>query len=141
VLKNINDAKSRGATVLAGGVANGPCVEPTLLENVPTDHVLCTEEAFAPVAVLVAYDDFDDAIALANASNFGLQAGVYTRDITWAFAAFERLDVGGVLINQPPTMRIDNLPYGGVKDSGFGREGIDFAIEDMTEPRVMIVKL
>jgi len=140
VVASFRSAVAAGATILTGGAAEGPCVQPTLLENVPTSHELWAEEAFAPVAVLAGYETFDDAIRMANDSHYGLQAGVFTRDIGRTFAAFESLDVGGVMINQPPTFRLDNLPYGGVKDSGVGREGAGWAIEEMTEPRVMIIR-
>lgn len=140
ILDWVRSAQQSGATVLTGGVASGPCIEPTLLENVPADHPLCVEEAFAPVAILRPYDDFAEALRIANDSRYGLQAGVFTRDLDRALTAFETLEVGGVMINQPPTMRLDNLPYGGIKDSGFGREGIECAIEEMTEGRMMVVK-
>lgn len=140
VLKLIESAKRAGAIVLSGGDASGPCIEPTLLENAPADHPICTDEAFAPLAVLSAYDTFDEALAIANDSRYGLQTGVYTRDIGRIFQAFETLEVGSVLINQGPTFRLDHLPYGGVKDSGVGREGVRWAIEEMTELRTLIIK-
>ena len=140
LLASIQSAQSRGANVLLGGQMIGPCVSPALLENVPADHALCAEEAFAPVAILIAYDTFDDAIRIVNASRYGLQAGVFTHDIRRVQQAYDELDVGAVLINQTPTFRIDNLPYGGPKDSGFGREGIASAMEEMTEPKVLIIR-
>ncbi len=141
VVSLIDSARSLGATILTGGGgASGPCVEPTLLENVPADHPICREEAFAPLAVLSAYDSFDDALRQANDSPYGLQAGIYTRDIGRIMKAFHTLEVGSVLVNQTPTYRIDNLPYGGVKDSGFGREGPRWAMEDMTELRTLVIK-
>jgi acyl-CoA reductase-like NAD-dependent aldehyde dehydrogenase len=138
VLKMIDNAVAAGARLLCGGRAAGPCIEPAILENVPASHDLVAEEAFAPVAVLIPYDDFADALRLANASRYGLQAGVFTRDAALAERAFAELEVGAVLINQVPTFRLDPLPYGGVKDSGFGREGPRWAIEEMTEVRVRI---
>lgn len=140
VLAMIESARAQGATVLTGGGADGPCVTPTLLENVPVDHPLCTEEAFAPLAVLAPYDSFDEALALANRSRYGLQTGVFTRDIGRILHAFHALEVGSVLINQVPTYRIDNLLYGGAKDSGAGREGVRWAIEEMTELRTLVIK-
>ncbi len=136
----IDSAKSKGAIVLCGGVAEGNCIEPTLLENVPADHPACRDEAFAPIAVLTAYDDYADALRIANDSPYGLQAGVFTQDIGRIMQAFDTLDVGGVLINQVPTFRIDNLPYGGVKDSGVGREGPRYAMEEMTELKTLVIK-
>ena len=116
-------------------------LEPALLENVPEDEKLRTEEAFGPVAVLSRFHDFDDALALANNSAYGLQAGVFTRDIQKAYRAWDVLEVGGVIINDVPSWRADQMPYGGVKHSGLGREGVRYAIEDMTEVRTMVLRL
>ena len=115
-------------------------LEATLLENVPKNVSLCTEEAFGPVAVLSQFDSFDEALAEVNASKFGLQAGIFTRDIYKAHKAWDVLDVGGVVIGDVPSWRVDNMPYGGVKDSGLGREGIRFAMEDMTEIRNLVIR-
>src|SRR5262249_19038837 len=117
------------------------CLEPTILEGVPRNAALWCDEAFAPVLVLQRYSDFDAALAEVNASRFGLQAGVFTRDLDRAWRAFERLEVGGVLVNRVPTWRVENMPYGGVKESGFGREGLRYAMEEMTEPRTLILRL
>ena len=114
---------------------------PILLEDAPADTEVSCGEAFGPVATLAAYDDFDDALDRVNASRFGLQAGVFTRDVRLAWRAFDRLEVGGVLVNQVPTWRVENMPYGGLKDSGFGREGVAYAMAEMTEPRALIFKL
>lgn len=114
---------------------------PILLEDVRDDAKVSCEEVFGPVAMLAAYDDFDEAIARVNASRYGLQAGVFTNNVRLAWRAYDRLEVGGVLINQVPTFRVENMPYGGVKDSGFGREGVAYAMEEMTEPRALIFKL
>ncbi len=100
---------------------------------------VCSDEVFAPVVVLFRFSDFHDAVRRVNASHFGLQAGVFTNDLANAFAAFEELEVGGVILNDIPTYRIDHMPYGGVKDSGLGREGLRHAIEDMTEIRILVV--
>ncbi len=137
----IRSAVARGAKLLCGGRREGVMLEPTLLENVPKDENLCMEEAFGPVAVLSRFGDFDDALAQANNSAYGLQAGVFTRDIQKAHRAWDVLEVGGVIINDVPSWRADQMPYGGVKHSGLGREGVRYAIEDMTEVRAMIVRL
>ena len=137
----INAACDRGATVLCGGRRQGALLEATLLENVPEDAEVSCKEAFGPVAVLSRFTEFDEALEAVNASAYGLQAGVFTRDIFKAYRAWDRLDVGGVVINDVPSFRVDHMPYGGVKESGSGREGIRFAIEHMTEIRLMIVRL
>ena len=137
----IRSAVARGAKLLCGGRREGVMLEPALLENVPEDEKLRTEEAFGPVAVLSRFHDFDDALALANNSAYGLQAGVFTRDIQKAYRAWDVLEVGGVIINDVPSWRADQMPYGGVKHSGLGREGVRYAIEDMTEVRTMVLRL
>jgi acyl-CoA reductase-like NAD-dependent aldehyde dehydrogenase len=106
---------------------------------VPLEAQVCSNEAFAPLVVLFTYKDFDDAIRQVNDSFFGLQTGVFTNDLTHAWQAFHELEVGGVIVNDVPTYRIDNMPYGGVKDSGLGREGLRWSIEDMTELRIMVI--
>ena len=133
----IAEARAAGARVLCGGNRNGAFVDATLLENVPRDAAIYAREAFGPVAVLAPYRDFDEALALVNESAFGLQAGVFTRDLFKAERAWERLEVGGVIIGDAPAWRVDHMPYGGVKQSGLGREGVRFAIEEMTEIRLM----
>lgn len=136
----IQAAVDRGAKVLCGGQREGVMLEATLLEQVPDDEPLACEEAFGPVAILEPFDDFDAALDRVNASKFGLQAGVFTRDLYRAQEAWDRLEVGGVVIGDVPSFRVDHMPYGGVKDSGLGREGIRYAIEDMTEIRLMVVR-
>ncbi|MEO0586141.1 MAG: aldehyde dehydrogenase family protein [Planctomycetota bacterium] len=139
----IDEAVSGGATALCGGgrLANHPrVIEPTLLEGVPAGAMLCREEVFGPVAYLEPFDGFGEALDRVNASRFGLQAGVFTRDIDRAMLAWDRLEVGGVAINEVPSWRVDHMPYGGVKSSGLRREGLRYAIEDMTEPRLLIVR-
>lgn len=141
VRKRIDEAVRGGAKIIHGGKQVGNCLEPTIIEHAPAGCALCVEEAFAPLVTLHRYSDFDDALRFVNDSDFGLQAGVFTSDIRLAMRAFETLEVGGVLINQVPTFRVENMPYGGVKDSGFGREGVRYAIEEMTELRSFVLKL
>ncbi len=136
----MDNAVEAGGKVLCGGSSNGVMVQPTLLENVPADQPICAEEAFGPVAVLSQFTEFESALQQVNDSVFGLQAGVFTRDIHKAMRAWDQLDVGGVIIGDVPSWRVDNMPYGGVKDSGLGREGIRYAIEDMTEPRLLVIR-
>ena len=136
----IVDAVEAGGRILCGGGRDGAMLEATLLEQVPKDQTLCTAEAFGPVAVLSRYSDFGEALAEVNDSEFGLQAGVFTRDIYKIQRAWDELEVGGVIIGDVPSWRVDNMPYGGVKDSGLGREGIRFAIEDMTELRNLVIR-
>ena len=135
----VREAVEAGARVLCGGRRDGVFYAPTYLENVDPQQRVSCQEIFGPVAVLSRFDDFDAALAWANDSRFGLQAGVFTRDIRKVLRAWDTLDVGGVIINDVPTMRTDAMPYGGVKASGLGREGVRFAIEEMTEPRVLLV--
>lgn len=106
----------------------------------PLDTKLNIEEAFGPVAFLMRFRDFNEALALVNDSRFGLQAGIFTRDIFKVLDAWDHLDVGGVVVNDVPSYRVDNMPYGGVKDSGLGREGVRFAMEDMTEIRNLVIR-
>ena len=140
VQARIAAALAAGATLVHGGQTIGRCLEATVLENVAPALDLCAKEAFAPIVTLHRYREFDEALALVNASDFGLQAGVFTRDLQLALRAFDVLDVGGVLINQVPTFRVENMPYGGIKDSGFGREGVRYAMEEMTELKSLIIK-
>lgn len=136
----INDAISKGATLLCGGKREGALLDPTLLENAPKGCDLVEEEAFGPVAVLQSFDHFDQALELANDSKFGLQVGIFTRDLYHTQKAWDELDVGGVVIGDVPSWRVDNMPYGGVKDSGFGREGLRWSIADMTEERLLVIR-
>lgn len=138
--KWLDAALDAGATLVCGGELDGVMFAPTLLENVPTDCEIYVNEAFGPVAILEPYADFEAGIARINQSRFGLQAGVYTQNITQMMRAWDALHVGGVVINDVPTFRVDNMPYGGVKDSGLGREGIQSAIRDMQEERVLVIK-
>ena len=136
----ILNAKDNGANILCGGNRNGSMLEATLIENVDENLDLYKEEAFGPVAILSSFNDFDKALKEVNNSKFGLQAGIFTRDLYKMFKAWDVLDVGGVVIGDVPSYRVDNMPYGGVKDSGIGREGVKFAIEDMTEIRNLVIR-
>jgi acyl-CoA reductase-like NAD-dependent aldehyde dehydrogenase len=136
----IDSAVTSGATLLCGGGRDGAMLQATLLEGVAKSEALCAQEAFGPAAVLAKFSDFTAALAEVNDSVFGLQAGIFTRDLYKAQEAWDTLDVGGVVIGDVPSWRVDNMPYGGVKDSGLGREGIRWAIEDMSEPRLMVIR-
>ena len=136
----IQEALAGGAKLLCGGKRVGAMLEATLLEDVPRTAKANREEAFGPLAILSRFTDFDAALDEVNDSKFGLQAGIFTRDIFKSLDAWDRLDVGGVVINDVPSYRVDNMPYGGVKDSGLGREGIRFAMEDMTEIRNLVIR-
>ncbi|MCA0395395.1 MAG: aldehyde dehydrogenase family protein [Proteobacteria bacterium] len=133
-------AERKGAKRLAGGRRKGNLVPATLLEKVPRDSDLYRREVFGPVAMLEPFDDFDQAIDRVNDSDFGLQAGVFTGQLAHAMRAWDRLEVGGVIVGDVPSFRVDNMPYGGVKHSGLGREGVRWAIEDMSEPRLLVVR-
>jgi glyceraldehyde-3-phosphate dehydrogenase (NADP+) len=135
----VDEAIALGGKVLLGGKADGTFFPPTILTDVPPTAQVCSNEAFAPLVVAFPFRDFDEAIAGVNDSMFGLQTGVFTNDLAGAWRAFSELEVGGVIVNDVPTFRIDNMPYGGVKDSGLGREGLRYAIEDMTEIRIMVL--
>ncbi|TCO40876.1 aldehyde dehydrogenase family protein [Dokdonella fugitiva] len=136
----IAEAERAGATRLCGGARERNRLEATVLEDVPRDARINRLEAFGPVTLLEPFDDFDDALARVNDSDYGLQAGVFTDSLAHATRAWDRLEVGGVVINDVPSFRVDNMPYGGVKRSGLGREGIRYAIEDMTERRLMVLR-
>lgn len=137
----VQQAVDAGATLLCGGTRDGAMMPATLLENVPPELPVCSDEVFGPVAILSAFDDYEAALADVNSSKFGLQAGVFTNDLKHAYRAWDVLEVGGVIINDVPSWRVDHMPYGGVKESGLGREGVRFAIEDMTEIRLLVLKL
>lgn len=136
----IAEATAAGATLLCGGGRQGAMLEATLLEGVGRGLKIRDEEAFGPVAILSRFSDFEVALTEVNDSRFGLQAGIFTRDIHKAMRAWEVLEVGGVLIGDVPSYRVDNMPYGGVKDSGLGREGVKFAMEDMCEIRNLVIR-
>ena len=136
----VDAAVAGGGRLLAGGGCEGAMLEATLIENCPTDADLYREEAFGPAVILSRFSDWDAALAEVNDSKFGLQAGLFTRDIHKVLEAWDRLEVGGVVVNDVSSFRVDNMPYGGVKDSGLGREGVRFAIEDMTEIRNLVIR-
>lgn len=137
----ISEAKEKGATLLCGGSREGTMMPAAVLEGVPPELPLAAEEVFGPVVLLEPFEDFEDALRRVNDSRYGLQAGVFTNDLRRMYRAWDALEVGGVIINDVPSWRVDHMPYGGVKDSGLGREGVRFAIEDMTEIRLLVVKL
>ena len=136
----VREATAAGARVLTGGKRlGGAMFAPTVMTDVPTDAKLCAEEVFAPLVGLWRFSRLEEAIAEVNRSRFGLQAGLFTRDLQGTFLAYDALEVGGVIINDVPTWRIDHMPYGGVKESGLGREGPRYTIEEMTEPKLMVI--
>jgi acyl-CoA reductase-like NAD-dependent aldehyde dehydrogenase len=137
----IQQAASGGATVLAGGERDGPVLAPALLRDPPRDSRLMTEEIFAPAVAVAAVGSLDEAIGLVNSGEYGLQAGVFTQDLDAAFHAARQLRVGGVMINDTSSYHADAMPYGGVKDSGYGLEGPRYAVQDMTDPRIIVLNL
>lgn len=137
--KRVQDALKRGAVLLCGGEHKGNRFWPTLLEDVPADAAASCEELFAPVCTLESYRNLGEAIEKVNASRFGLQAGIFTADLRKALEAYNRLEVGGVVVNDVPTFRVDNFPYGGVKDSGYGREGVRYAMEELSELKTLVL--
>jgi acyl-CoA reductase-like NAD-dependent aldehyde dehydrogenase len=136
----VEQAREKGARVLLEPSREGARLSPAVLSGVPAGSLVRDREVFGPVATVDAFSELSEAFAAANDSAYGLQASIFTRDIHGVLAAFEALEVGGVIVNEAPSLRIDNFPYGGVKASGFGREGVRFAIEEMTEPRTLFLK-
>ena len=136
----VKEAIGAGARVLTGGKRLGASMyAPTVLTDVPADAKVCAQEAFAPLVVLARVASFEDGVAEINRSTFGLQAGIFTSQLEHTLHAFDTIEAGGVIVNDVPTWRIDNMPYGGVKDSGLGREGPRYTIEEMTEPRLLVI--
>src|SRR5688500_6672850 len=135
----VKEAVSQGAEVLTGGGGDGPFFQPTLLSKVTPEMKVCREEVFGPVVTISPYQTFEDALKAVNDSRYGLQAGVFTNDIDRAFEAHRTLEVGGIIVNDVSAFRADQMPYGGSKESGFGREGLRYAMEEMTEPRIMVL--
>jgi acyl-CoA reductase-like NAD-dependent aldehyde dehydrogenase len=136
----IGEARQAGAKVLCGGERDGNMLQATVLENVPDDARISCMEAFGPVTLLAKFETFDEALERVNASDYGLQAGVFTADLNHAMQAWDTLVEGGVIVGDIPSFRVDNMPYGGVKLSGFGREGVRYAMEDMTEARLLVIR-
>jgi acyl-CoA reductase-like NAD-dependent aldehyde dehydrogenase len=141
VLSWIAEAEARGARVLAGGSLDGELLRPTVIADAPADAKVTCEEVFGPLCTVTPYDTLDEAIALANGTRFGLQAGIFTRDVKAALHAAQRLEFGGVTVNEAPTFRADQMPYGGVKDSGNTREGPAYAVREMTDERLVVLQL
>jgi acyl-CoA reductase-like NAD-dependent aldehyde dehydrogenase len=137
----IKEAVQQGATLLAGGARRGAVLDPTVLTHTRPEMKVSCEEVFAPVVLVQPYDQFNDALRAVNHSPFGLQAGLFTRDVKLIFQAFQELEVGGLIVGDSSAFRIDHMPYGGLKDSGLGREGLRYAIEEMTEPRLLVLNL
>jgi acyl-CoA reductase-like NAD-dependent aldehyde dehydrogenase len=136
----IDEAQKAGGKILCGGKRKGNMLEATLMENVPKNTKANRMEAFGPFALLEPFKKIDDAIAMVNDSDYGLQAGIFTDSLDHAMRAWNGLEQGGVIVNDVPSFRVDNMPYGGIKLSGIGREGIRYAIEDMTEIRLMVMR-
>lgn len=134
----VNEAIREGAIVLCGGKRKDSYYEPTIITNTKSNMKVCSNEVFGPVVIIEKYSDFKEAVDLINNTEFGLQAGVFTNSISEMNYAFENIECGGVLINETPTFRVDHAPYGGIKDSGFGREGVKYAILDMMEPKILV---
>jgi glyceraldehyde-3-phosphate dehydrogenase (NADP+) len=137
----VDEALEGGARLVTGGPGEGNLMPPTVLEKVSPDMKVWRDEIFGPVVVLTPFTDFSQALEMANASIYGLQAGVFTQNLAHAWQAFETLEVGGVIINDVPAFRVDNMPYGGVKASGFGREGLRYAVEELTELRLLALNM
>jgi acyl-CoA reductase-like NAD-dependent aldehyde dehydrogenase len=141
ILSWIEEARDAGAEILAGGGPEGDLIQPTVIANASLDMRVCREEVFGPVCVVNSYETLDEAISLANGTRFGLQAGIFTADIRAAMRAAQELEFGGVIVNEAPTFRADQMPYGGVKDSGNTREGPPYAVRELTEHRVVVIDL
>ena len=141
VLAWIEEAREAGAELLTGGGLEGELVQPTVIANAAPELKVSCEEVFGPVCTVAAYDTLDEAIELANGTRYGLQAGIFTRDVKTALAAAQRLEFGGVTVNEAPTFRADQMPYGGVKDSGNTREGPAYAVRELTEERLVVIEL
>jgi glyceraldehyde-3-phosphate dehydrogenase (NADP+) len=134
----IQEAVSQGAKIACGGKRHDSVIEPTVITNTTSNMKVCGMEIFGPVVSVESYRDFKQAVAFINQSEYGLQAGVFTDSLSEMNFAFEHIDAGGVMINEVPTFRVDHAPYGGVKNSGFGREGVKYAILEMMEPKILI---
>lgn len=137
----VSEAVKAGATVLAGGARRGNLMQPTVMSDVQSEMRVCAQEVFAPLMTVVPYDHFEDAVREVDNSDFGLQCGIFTRDLKNIWHAYEHIEVGGVIVNDVSSYRVDHMPYGGVKQSGFGREGVKYAIEEMTEPKLLVMNM
>jgi len=135
----VQEAVKQGARILIGGELKKTLFAPTVIVDTKPDMRVVSEEVFAPVISVTPYDDFSEALRIANAGEFGLQVGVFTQNINRVMQAFGEMNVGGVIVNDIPTFRVDQMPYGGVKGSGIGREGPRYAIEEMTDLRLMVI--
>ncbi|MGL5888489.1 MAG: aldehyde dehydrogenase family protein, partial [Bacteroidia bacterium] len=134
----VNEALAAGATLLCGGTREGAYYPPTVLTGTNTSMKVVCEEVFGPVVIVESYETFEEAVNQINNSRFGLQAGVFTNDVREMDYAFANIEAGGIILNDVPTFRVDHMPYGGVKDSGLGREGVAYAIRDMLEARILV---
>jgi acyl-CoA reductase-like NAD-dependent aldehyde dehydrogenase len=141
ILDWLEEARGAGAEILTGGELEGELIKPTVVANASPDLKVSCEEVFGPVVVVNAYDTLDEAIELANGTRYGLQAGIFTSSLDSAFEAAQKLEFGGVTVNEAPTFRADQMPYGGVKDSGNTREGPAYAVREFTEPRLVVIDL
>jgi acyl-CoA reductase-like NAD-dependent aldehyde dehydrogenase len=141
VLAWIDEARAGGAEILTGGDLDGELLRPTVIANAGPELKVSCEEVFGPVCTVNAYDTLDEAIELANGTRYGLQAGIFTGSMKSALAAAQRLEFGGVTVNEAPTFRADQMPYGGVKDSGNTREGPAYAVRELTEDRLVVIEL
>jgi len=137
----IQEAVRGGARLLCGGQRKGPVLAPTVLTGTKPEMRVNCQEIFAPVVTVEPYNDFEAALRQLNNSPYGLQAGIFTRDAKLLFHSYEELEVGAVVAGDVPSFRIDHMPYGGIKDSGVGREGLRYAIEEMTEPKLLVMNL
>jgi acyl-CoA reductase-like NAD-dependent aldehyde dehydrogenase len=137
----VRDAVQAGGRQVGGGTVDGGHLRPVVLDDVETRLPIWSQEAFGPVVGVRTFETLDEAIELANDTDYGLQAGIFTRDLSVAFAAIERLEFGGVTINEAPTFRVDQMPYGGTKGSGNTREGPHFTVREMTEERMVVVRV
>ena len=137
----VQEAVRSGARLLCGGNRKGSLFEPTVLTGTKPEMKVNCQEIFAPIVTVEPYHSFDEALRRINNSNYGLQAGLFTRDVKLLFQAYEELEVGALVAGDTPSFRIDHMPYGGVKDSGLGREGLRYAIEEMTEPKLLVMNL
>jgi acyl-CoA reductase-like NAD-dependent aldehyde dehydrogenase len=136
----VKEACQQGARVVTGGRREGPVYWPTVLTDVRPEMKVVAQEAFAPVASVIPYDDFEEALRQADRTHYGLQAAVFTRDLRRLFQALRWLNFGGIIVNDVPTFRVDHMPYGGNRQSGVGREGVRYAIEEMTNIQMVAIR-